>query len=128
MKKTFRLETMEMAEAAVKDAENFGLTASLKNVDGEISVAYCAAEPCQAEEKAVCMADVYNVARALANEYEYQLKWLREDVQSMRDQYYKHLSGHIPAILDSGRMEKALKTLGLDDSFVVQKPVVWVQY
>ena len=130
MKKTFKLQTMEMAEAAVKDAESFGLTASLEEVDGEISVGYCSPEACSTDKAASSPTwdDVYAIARNVANEYEYQLKWLREEVDYMQERFSKHTNGHIPAILDSGQMEKALKVLGLGDSFVVQKPVVWVQY
>lgn len=130
MKKTFKLQTMELAEAAVKDAENFGLTASLEEVDGEISVAYCPADSCaEVKPEGVCLDDVYKIARAVAAEYEYQLKWLREDVGYMRESLYKHMSnGHLPSIGDAGAMKKALKALGLEDSFEVRVPAVYVQY
>lgn len=129
MKKKFSLQNIELAQAAVKDATNFGLDASIEEADGEISIAYeCASPVVQKEAVAVCLDDVYSIIRSVASEYEYQLKWLREDVQSTREQFYKHLSGHIPAILDAGQMEKALKVLGLGDSFEVKKPSVYVQF
>lgn len=129
MKKKFSLQTMEMAEAAVKDAVNFGLSASVEKKDGEISVAYESPAVCKTEEvKAVSWDDVYAVMRSVASEYEYQIKWLKEDMKYATDAFYKHLRGHLPAIADAGQMEKALKVLGLGDSFEVKKPQVYVQY
>ena len=130
MKKKFSLQTLEMAEAAVKDASNFGLVASVEENDGEISVAYeCVSAPCQKDSVAVCWDDVYSIVRSYSSEYEYQLKWLREDVSYLRESLYKHTgAGHIPAILDSGAMKKALKALGLEESFEVKVPAVYVQY
>jgi len=130
MKKKFSLQTMELAEAAIKDASNFGLSASIEEKDGEISVAYDSPAMCgDKETKAVSMEDVYAIVSSVAREYEYQLKWMREDMSYTRDALHKHVNnGHLPPIADSGLMEKALKVLGLGDSFVVQKPSVLVQY
>ena len=130
MKKKFSLQTMELAEAAVKDAVNFGLNASIEEQDGQISIAYECPADCKPEEvKAVCWEDVYSIVRAISSEYEYQLKWLREDVSYSREAIFKHINnGHLPAIADAGQMEKALKVLGLGDSFNVVKPTVYVQY
>lgn len=122
---------MELAEAAVKDAVNFGLSASIEEKEGEISVAYESAVPVakEAAAAAVSWEDVYSVMRSVYSECEYQMKWLREDVNHARDAIFKHINnGHIPAISDAGQMEKALKTLGLGDSFAVVKPAVYVQY
>jgi uncharacterized membrane protein YkoI len=130
MKKKFSLQTMEMAEAAVKDASNFGLSASMEEKDGEISVAYESPAMCgDKETKAVSMEDVYAMVSSVAREYEYQLKWMREDMSYTRDTLYKHVNnGHIPAITDAGIMKKALKSLGLEDSYQVSTPTVFVQY
>jgi hypothetical protein len=81
------------------------------------------------ETKAVSMEDVYAMVSSVAREYEYQLKWMREDMSYTRDTLYKHVNnGHIPAITDAGIMKKALKSLGLEDSYQVSTPTVFVQY
>lgn len=121
---------MELAEAAAKDAQNFGLSAKIEEENGEISVAYECPAVCDTKEvKAVCWDDVYSAMRSVSSEFEYQIKWMREDVNYLRDAFYKHAgAGHLPNIGDSGLMEKALKVLGLGDSFEVKKPQVFVQY
>ena len=130
MKKKFSLQTMELAEAAVQDAANFGLQAVLEQSEGEISVAYESPAGCSdKEEKSMSMEDVYAVVRSVASEYDYQLKWMREDAAYTREALYKHMNnGHLPAIKDSGKMEEALKALGLANSYSVAKPTVWVEY
>lgn len=128
MKKKFSLSNMELAKAALADSSNFNLSASIEEQEGSISIAYECASPVTRESTSVCWDDVYSIVRSAASEYEYQLKWLREDMNYTREAFYKHLQGHIPSINDAGQMEKALKVLGLGDSFSVQKPVVYVQY
>lgn len=119
---------MELAEAAVKDAENFGLTAKVEQSDGEISVAYEMPASCDKKEAtAVCWDDVYAICRAYASEYQYQLKWVQEDLKYTREAFYNHLKGHLPSINDAGKMEKALKNLGLEDSYNVVKPSIYVE-
>lgn len=126
--KKFPLQTMELAEAAVKDAVNFGLTASLQKEGDVISVAYESPAVASPTNQQISWDDVYSVMKSVSSEYEYQLKWLREDVQYAREAFYKHLNGHIPSITDAGIMKKALKALGLEDSFEVRKPAVYVEY
>jgi hypothetical protein len=127
MKKKFSLQTMEMAEAAVKDAPNFGLSAKIEQDDGEISVAYeCKSET--AEKESLSMENVYSIVRSVYSECEYQMKWLREDLGYMRQSFAAHMKGHLPAVLDAGKMEGAIKALGLADSYNVSKPTIWVEY
>lgn len=130
MKKKFSLQTMELAEAAAKDAPNFGLIASIEEKDDEISVAYDCAAPCvQKEVVAICWDDVHSIVRSAYSECEYQMKWLREDVQYLRERLNKHVgAGHFPAVNDAGQMKKALKALGLEESFEVKVPEIYVQY
>ena len=129
MKKKFSLQSLELAEAAVKDAVNFGLSATLEEADGEVSVAYEApAVYGGKEEKAVSWDDVYAICRSYASEYQYQLKWVQEDLKYTREAFYNHLKGHLPSINDAGRMEKALKSLGLEDSYKVNKPTIYVEF
>ena len=112
MKKKFSLQTMEMAEAAVKDAINFGLSASIEEKEGEISVAYESAVPVTKEATAVSWDDVYSVMRSVYSECEYQMKWMKEDLRWLSEAFSKHAgAGHLPQINDAGQMEKALKTL-----------------
>jgi hypothetical protein len=129
--KTFSLDNLELATAAVEDAKNFGLKASLKTEEGKSIVSFESIADAygEKEEKPCCMSDVYNIMRSVASEYEYQLKWMREDINYMREALYKHTSsGHLPAIQDAGKMKEALKKLGLGDSYEVQTPTVYVQY
>ena len=127
MKKKFSLQTMEMAEAAVKDAPNFGLSAKIEQDDGEISVAYeCKSET--VEKESLSMENVYSIVRSVYSECEYQMKWLREDLGYMRQSFAAHMKGHLPAVLDAGKMEGAIKALGLADSYNVSKPTIWVEY
>lgn len=129
--KTFSLDNLELATAAVEDAKNFGLKAFLKTEEGKPVVSFESIADAygEKEEKPCCMSDVYNVMRSLSSEYEYQLKWIREDLSYMREALYKHTSsGHLPPIQDAGKMKEALKKLGLGDSYEVKTPEVYVQY
>jgi hypothetical protein len=130
MKKSFSLQTMELAEAAVKDAENFGLTASIEKNGEEISIAYDSpAMVSDKPEQYMTTAEAYSMMKNYASEYEYQMKWMREDLGYMRENLFKHINnGHLPAISDAGMMKKALKSLGLEDSYEVKTPAVFVQY
>lgn len=127
MTKKFSLATMEMAESAVKDAPNFGLSAKIEQADGEISVAYDSCSDC-GEKKSLSMEDVYSAMRSVSNEFSYEVKWIREEVKYLHDRFNEHTKGHLPAIRDGSKMEGALKALGIGDSFSVGKPTVWVEY
>lgn len=127
MKKKFSLQSMELAEAAVKDAPNFGLSATIEQENGEISVAYEVKSEYE-EKEALSMENVYSIVRSMYSESEYQMKYLREDMGYMQKSLAKHMIGHFPSITDAGKMEVALKALGLADSYNVSKPTIYVEY
>lgn len=118
---------MELAEAAVKDAPNFGLSATIEQENGEISVAYEVKSEYE-EKEPLSMENVYSIVRSMYSESEYQIKYLREDMGYMRESLSKHMRNHLPSIADAGKMKAAIKALGLEDSFQVATPVVWVEY
>ena len=129
MKKTFTLLNLELVNAAVKDAENFGLTASVEEKDGQQVIAFESKALCEEKKDYASYQDVYSIVQSMASEFEYQLKWMREDQAYVREAFYKHVNnGHIPAIADAGTMKKVLKSLGLSDSFEVRTPSVYVEY
>jgi hypothetical protein len=127
MKKKFSLQSMELAEAAVKDAPNFGLSATIEQENGEISVAYEVKSDCEEKEE-LSMDNVYSIVRSMYSESEYQMKYLREDMGYMRESFAKHMRGHFPSITDADKMQTALKALGLGESYNVQKPTIYVEY
>jgi len=49
---------------------------------------------------------------------------------AIENQMYKmhqnHQIGHLPAIKSPGKMQKALKTLGVDDDYEVAKPLITI--
>ena len=127
--KKFSLQNLELAQAALEDAKSFNLSASIEQKDGEISIAYESPAMCENKEsKAVSMEDIYAVMKSYSSEYEYQLKWMREDMNYTRDIFYKHMEGHIPSIKDAGKLQAAINILGLGDSFEVKKAQIYVQY
>lgn len=133
MKKKFSLYNMELAEAALKDAVNFGLKASIEKNGEEICIAYeSPSDPSEKEdddESEDMKEEIYSMIKYVRGEFEYQMKWMREDMAYMRQDLYKHMNnGHLPAISDAGMMKKVLKSLGLEDSYEVKTPAVYVQY
>jgi len=126
----FQLSTLELSEAAIKDASNFGLSAKLIKEDGQNFVEY--------ESKAYCDTptppanptwdDYYALSKGIYSEMQYQLKWIREDYQYLSKEFYAHQKGHIPAILDVGKLQAAINTLGIGDSYQVRKAEVYVTY
>jgi len=42
----------------------------------------------------------------------------------MYDMFYEHTKGHLPPIKDAGKMQEALRAIGLGESFEVRKPTV----
>jgi hypothetical protein len=128
MKKILPLINMELSEAAVKDAEKFGITAFIEG-EGENKVVCFESKAYMEDSPKVCVEDMHCMVKAMLSEFEYQTKWMREDISYLRDAFYKHTgAGHLPHIADAGSMTKALKVLGLGDSYKVEIPRVYVQY
>jgi len=56
------------------------------------------------------------------------ISYMREYMYQLEDQLWQHSSpsnGHLPKIKGAGKMESALKTLGLNDDYDVQKPTIY---
>jgi hypothetical protein len=126
----FQLSTLELSEAAIKDAKNFGLSAKLTNEDGQNFVEY--------ESKAYCDTptppanptwdDYYALSKSVYSEMQYQLKWIREDYKYLSEAFREHQRGHIPAVQDVGKMKQIIETLGLSESYDVAKKTIYVEW
>ncbi len=126
MKRKFILLNEVIAQAAVEEGQKLGLNASCEKVDDGYEISYASYdEPEDKEEKAYVS---YDDMQYIMNEFSYQIKYMREDVAYMWKAFAEHKNGHLPPIKDAGVMKAALKSLGLADSYEVQKPTVWVYY
>ena len=126
--KSFELKDKDIALAAVEDAKNFGLLATYDEAQGKVEY-----EESQAYSMPAVLpptsADIESLVSSVVSSYSYELKWMREDISSLWKKISEHVNdGHLPAIKDAGQMKKALKALGLEDSYNVQVPTVYVQY
>jgi hypothetical protein len=130
MKNKFQISEAS-STAALEDAKNFGLLATLEKEDENLFIAY--------ESKAYCDApcdkptnptwdDYYALSKDLYSEMQYQLKWLREDINYYSQAWREHQVGHLPKILDAGKMQAAINTLGIGDSYTVRKAEVVISY
>lgn len=55
-----------------------------------------------------------------------RINFLREDYYRLSDEIWKHkMDGHLPKLEGAGQMKKALKALGLDEDYEVQKKVIY---
>lgn len=57
---------------------------------------------------------------------EYLYKYVSNVESSFSDYVYNHAAGHLPKISGADKMQKALKTLGLEGDYEVIKPAVYV--
>lgn len=115
-----------VASLAVKDASNFGLTASLLKEGDSIFLTYEESKACYEDKN--CAPDYADIYRSVRNDLDYELKWIREDIRYQADRINAHMAGHLPPIKDVGLMNKAIKSLGLEDSFIAEKARVYVEY
>lgn len=56
---------------------------------------------------------------------EMRLGYLRDSLDYFRETFYEHLQGHLPKITGAGQLTKALKVLGLDGDYEVQKKTIY---
>ena len=130
MKQSFNILNEAVANAAIEEGKKLNLTPSLeKTEDGfEISYASYMQEPEETEKEAkseyMTYADMENYHKSMS----YEMKFMREDIAYMYKGLAEHKKGHLPAINDAGKMKEALETLGLGDSYDVQKPTISVSY
>ena len=129
MKKSFELLNIELSEAAIADAKNFGLEAKLEKQEDKTFIAFeSKADYGSEKEESVSYEGVYSIMKSVYSEFEYQLKWIKEDLSYTRELFYKHMEGHLPSIKDVGKMQGAIDKLGLGDSYEVKKAQVYIQY
>lgn len=133
MKNKFTLFKKETATAALEDAKNFGIKASLEEKDGAFQISFESKASFLGEKAESSPSptwdDYYAFRDNIYAEMQYQMKWVMEEISYLQREFYKHSGdGHLPPILDASIMKKALKALGLEDSFEVRKPFVHVQY
>lgn len=67
--------------------------------------------------------DKYN---AIFDYFQRSIGRLADYIFAIEDELYRHKEGHIPK-LNAGAMQKLLKSVGLDDSYEVKKPVIYVK-
>lgn len=119
------------SQSALADAKNFGLSAKLEKQDDQLFISYeSKASYGETEEKkeGPSWDDYYNLSKSLYSEMQYQLKWIREDLNWYSQALNKHQEGHLPPIKDVGKMQAAINTLGIGDSYEVKKAAVYIQY
>ena len=124
--KSFEIKDKNIALAAVEDAKNFDLLASYDESKGVIE--YSEAD-IYSMPATPCSTDVENCVKNACSSIQYEMKWMHEDVSSLWKKISEHVNeGHLPPIKDAAAMKKALKALGMEDSYNVQVPTVYVQY
>jgi hypothetical protein len=129
MQKSFQIINSEISLAAVQDAKNFGLEAVLKTENGLDFIHYSNSNSYpELKVNSATPADADKIYAQFSSELQYQMKWLREDYNYLAKQMSEHMKGHLPAIKDAGLMEKALKVLGLSDSYAINKPTIYIEY
>jgi hypothetical protein len=131
MKQKINFFNKETAEAALAEAKAIGWSAEIVDGDGGAvleyeSLASYADEP--EKSKAASEEEMYNIYRSLSQEMEYRFKWMNENIDGVRKMFFDHAIGHLPPIKDAGKMSAALKSLGLEDSFEVRKPSVYIEW
>lgn len=63
---------------------------------------------------------------ALYNNLGYIIKYIYQVEDSLWNYRIEHAKGHLPQIKGAGKMQKALKTLGMEDDYEVTKPMISV--
>ena len=70
------------------------------------------------------MNKMYNMMGSIANNLHDRIDFVHKRMCGLEDEHYKHKStqnGHLPPIIGAGKMNKALKALGLDNEYNVNK-------
>ena len=131
--KKLKLASQEIAELAANDAENFGISASVQKDGDDFFVEYSQVKASYGEEKEDEEEDEANEKeyykyKAAIQDFEWVLKWMKEDMEYTRKAFYQHLEGHLPPIKDVAKLQNAIDILGLGDSFEVAKKTIYVEY
>jgi len=82
------------------------------------------------ELKAYCDQKEVNVSCDCAcrlSETESVLRWLREDLNYLKESFYKHKEGgHLPPITTVEQLSRALNVLGLEEEYEVKKKQIYL--
>ena len=54
-----------------------------------------------------------------------RIDWAREEINNMFNMFYRHMEGHIPAIVGADKMNTALEALGLANDYKVEKKTIY---
>ncbi len=76
------------------------------------------------EEPEVSYEDFQQVKWAVESMKAYMQEW-GNSLRYLREELYKHQEGHLPKITSPGQMAAALKALGMDKDYEVQKRMVF---
>lgn len=54
-----------------------------------------------------------------------QIEWVRTDINDLFNMHFRHMEGHIPAIVGADKMNTALEALGLANDYKVEKKTIY---
>jgi len=54
-----------------------------------------------------------------------QIEWVRMDINDLYNMHFRHMDGHIPAIVGADKMNTALEALGLANDYKVEKKTIY---
>jgi hypothetical protein len=54
-----------------------------------------------------------------------QIEWVRIDINDLYNMHFRHMEGHIPAIVGADKMNTALEALGLANDYKVEKKTIY---
>ena len=54
-----------------------------------------------------------------------QIDWVRTDISDLYNMIFRHMDGHIPAIVGADKMNTALEALGLANDYKVEKKTIY---
>jgi hypothetical protein len=99
------------------------LQAVVSKIPGYQTQADCCIAECDSEERPeVSYEDLNRVYRYIDE----MTKYLSDRLSSLQESFWTHKEqGHLPAILSPSLMKDALKAIGLDGDYEVQKKVVY---
>lgn len=104
-------ERFNRLESSIKEVQ-----AKLPQAPKELAIAYCAD---------VAVEVVPAVSKSDIDYLESRLRWMQEDLNYVRTMYYNHMEGHLPKIVGATAMQKALKAIGMDGDYQVEKKTIY---
>ncbi len=104
-------ERFQRLESSIKEISD-----KLPKAPKELAIAYCVD---------VEAATVPAASKSDVEYLESRLRWMQEDLNYVREMYYKHMEGHLPKIVGATAMQKALKAIGLDGDYEVEKKTIY---